>query len=535
MAYSFLPRAARLAKHRAAARWITARAGGDATDLGEIVADHLRHALDLAVALDAQSDLPQIRADLAAALLAASERTAIMQPARAIDQLEAALDLLGTEDTRRPAALARLGAALHTRGEVARAVEAFVAARESFLRQGDALAAANLVIPFAAALHEAGQEARARAALEEARPILEANPGPGLVELRTEDAVRLARVDDPPGALREADEALRLADSLGLPRPYRALMWRAIGLLAQKKPEGEAEFRAALDLAMAAGDTRFAMFAMAERAQTMESVEALAAIDEAAAFAARYGLTDDRLAWMRIDLLDFLGRTDELLEELPPLLARAVMRGDAGQRFSLEWVRALARMERMDGPVDVDDFKRQAVALGLGEHFVHGMRVRIPFLQGDYATARNVVVETLDGQPEDGTVTAVFFVTAAIAAGDLPLARRVLTRAYPESTPRLRGVLTKLARGLVLEAEGNLADARPLFEEAAEWLLARTRNLATREALFALGRTQVRQGEIEAGLANLREARAIAETLRTPRSIAEIDAAIDAAHIEMPT
>jgi tetratricopeptide (TPR) repeat protein len=209
------------------------------------------------------------------------------------------------------------------------------------------------------------------------------------------------------------------------------------------------------------------------------------------------------------------------------------MRGDAGMQFGLEWARAIVAVERMDRPVDLDDFKGQAMALGFGEQFVHGLRARIPYLQGDYAAARDVVVETLDELPEGETVTAVFFVTAAIAAGDLALARRVLARSYPESTPRQRGMLTKLARGLVLEAEGNLADARPLFEESAAWFRGRTRNLPAREALFALGRSQVGQGEIEAGLANLREARAIAETLRTPLSIAEIDAAIDAAHVEM--
>ena len=61
VAYSFLPRAARLAKHRAAAAWITAKAGGALGDLAEIVVDHLRRAEELADATGAADELTAIR------------------------------------------------------------------------------------------------------------------------------------------------------------------------------------------------------------------------------------------------------------------------------------------------------------------------------------------------------------------------------------------------------------------------------------------------------------------------------------------
>src|SRR6187200_2689870 len=82
VAYSFLPRAARLAKHRAAAAWITERAGDRLGDLAEIVADHLRRALDLATTTGAAEDLPAIRSELASALIAAADHAMRIQPAR---------------------------------------------------------------------------------------------------------------------------------------------------------------------------------------------------------------------------------------------------------------------------------------------------------------------------------------------------------------------------------------------------------------------------------------------------------------------
>jgi len=298
--------------------------------------------------------------------------------------------------------------------------------------------------------------------------------------------VHLARVDDPAGVLRAADAALSLADSLGLPQPYRALMYRALALISMRAPEGESEFRAGMERVMAAGDTRLGLFMLGELAQTRDGDQALDAINEAEAFAARYGLPGDRLDWMRIELLDFLGRWDEVLEAIPPVVARAESRGDVSTRFAMQWIRGLIELER-GVDVDVDGFTAQAVALGLGEHFTHGMATRHAYLAGDLATARKVVVETLDRLPDGETVTAVFFVTVALASRDLALAHRVLTRAYPESTPRMRGVLTKLARGLVLEAEGDFVAARALFEESAAWFRPRTASLPTREAVFALG------------------------------------------------
>jgi class 3 adenylate cyclase/tetratricopeptide (TPR) repeat protein len=528
VAYSFLPRLARLEKHRMAAAWITERSAG-AADQAEIVADHLRRALDLAMVLGAQDDEPQIRADLAASLLAASERTATIEPARAIAQIRAALDLLDPKDPRRAPALARQGTALHARYEMPQAVEAFEAARAAYAELGDEMAATSLVFRYVAALLDAGQDAKAQAALEEARPIFEANPGPGLVDLRIEQAIRGARVDDPDGTARAADDALQLAASLGLPRPYRAAMYRAIGLMGMTGRDADPEFRAALDETIAAGDTRLGLEALVERAQSMEGDDALAAIEEAAAFAARYGLPDDRADWSRVEHLSFVGRWDEALERVQSVLQRSEAKGDEATRFGMLWFRVWIDLERTGGQVDTEGLKAKAIGLGLGEHFTSALAVKVALLRGDLAGARNAVSEALERTPAGETVPAIILVEAALAAGDLPLARLVLTRSYPESMHRAKGVHTRIARALVLEAEGDFPEARPQFEASVTWLRPRTKSVPLRIALSGLGRTLVALGEPEQAMAAFREARSIAETLKTSYAIPALDAAIAAA------
>ena len=50
VAYAQLPRAARAARHVAAARWLEAKAGDRVGDIGEVLAHHYTVALDLAEA-----------------------------------------------------------------------------------------------------------------------------------------------------------------------------------------------------------------------------------------------------------------------------------------------------------------------------------------------------------------------------------------------------------------------------------------------------------------------------------------------------
>jgi len=106
----------------------------------------------------------------------------------------------------------------------------------------------------------------------------------------------------------------------------------------------------------------------------------------------------------------------------------------------------------------------------------------------------------------------------------------LLTKAYPEAgRSRGRGILSQLATALVLEAEGDIAAARPRFEAAADYFTEHGWVESNGDALAGLGRCQIALGEVDAGIANLRRAREIAEYLKIPQKIRDIDVAITAA------
>ena len=528
VAYSFLPRGARLAKHRAAAGWITDRAGAALGDLAEIVADHLRRALELATATGANEDLPAIRSELATALIAAGEHTRHVQPARAISQLRRALELIGADDTRRARVLEQLGTALVARSELAEGAATLEAAAQAYRGSGDELSAASLAFRQASAYRGSGDQPRAVAVVEAARPILEANPGQGLVDLHIEEAIHASYRDDHAGSVTAAEAALALAASLGLPKPYRALGQRGLARTAEHDPAGQPDLREAVDLAVAAGDTRFALTTLSNRAENMVRVdEALAAFDEALAFANRFGLSDAPLRAQRLEFLDLAGRWDEILEATPAMLAEAVAQGNAYNAFMLRM--GQVSIESARGlPTTPEGLTEEAIAIGFRPYIPGGTVAVAALVNGDTEGARRIVGETLDFVNDgEWTTNAVVHVQVALALGDLPLAHRVLAKSYPESGhSRGRGILTGLATALVLEAEGEVDAARPRFQAAADYFIEHGWAESSGDALAGLGRCQVALGDVAAGLANLRRAREFAANLKTPEKIQAIDAAI---------
>jgi class 3 adenylate cyclase/tetratricopeptide (TPR) repeat protein len=532
VAYSFLPRGARLAKHRAAAAWITEQAGSGLTDLAEIVADHLRRALDLAVAMGSEDEIPAIRSDLATALIAAGEHTRQVEPARAIGQLRSALELIAVDDARRPRVLAQLAEALMARSEFIEGSATLEAAAQAFRDNGDDLGAASLAFRQASAYRNIGDQPMAIAVVDAARPILEANPGPGLVDLHIEQSIQAAYRDDHAGAVTAANAALALAASLGLSKPYRALGQRGLARQATGNAAGEADLREAVDLAIAAGDSRYGLSTLSNRAESMARADdALAAYDEGIAFAERYGLSDAAIRGQRFEWLELAGRWDEMLEIAPAMLAEAAAQGNAYTTFMVRMATMGVEASRGPTTMPVDGLTEAAIAIGFRPYVPGGNIALAAFANGDPDGARRIIGETLafvaDGE---WTTNAVCQVQVALALDDLPLARRVLTKAYPETGhSRGRGILSQLATALALEAEGDKAAARPRFQSAADYFTEHGWVENSGDALAGLGRCQIADGEVDAGLANLHRAREIAVSLKIPRKIHDIDAAITSA------
>ena len=528
VAYSFLPRAARLAKHRTAAAWITQRAGSGLADLAEIVADHLRRALDLASTLGAEDEVPSIGSDLASALMAAADHTARMDPERAIDQFRQALELLGQADLRRPAALVALSRALSARVRPADAASALEEAVEAYRAAGDELAAAETSVEFARVLRNAGRGAQAEAVIDAIRPYLEAHPGSGLVDLYQDDAVNAAAHNDVGRVIEFASRSLTLAASLGLPTPYRALALRGQTREHLGDPRGIDEFHEATELAVSAGDTRFALVAMANRAGTLDHAgKALEAFDEATALAARFGLVDRTTRALRLDTLALAGRWDEVIEESPALLADAAFGGDAYSTFMARMTLADVKLGRGEVNDPLDDLMDAAAAIGFARYVPAGLVAVIAVERGEHERARQILVEAV-GLVGDGERLSNLNdnIDAAIRLGDLGLAQQLLAKGGRELEPSEGHQGNRLARATLLEAEGNAAGAAAKYQVSAAWFSEFGWLQMQARALAGLGRCRIKLGDSAGGVQALRQARDIASYLRSPPLLASIDRAI---------
>jgi class 3 adenylate cyclase/tetratricopeptide (TPR) repeat protein len=525
VAYSFLPRPARLAKHRGAAAWITQRAGGRLGDLAEIVADHLERALELAAATGSEDQLPAIRSDLATALLAAADHSIRMEPDRAVGQLRRALELLDAADRRRPDAFTALGHALRARTEQPEAARAFEAAIAGYRDIGESVLAAETALAAANALRMAGDGKRAIALITTARPVLQANPGRGLVDLHIDDARSASRVADSTAAINHANAAIDLAASLGLEPPYEAMVERAQARF--DTPEGRADFEEGVRRAIENGNNRYAAVAMANMASTLDNLpESLDLFGEAIATAARFGIADGPFRALRMDTLQEAGRWDDLLADASALLAEAIERGDAYTAFMVRLSRGAVEVERATLSEPGDTLLAEAAAVGLSPGLPAPMVALDYARRGDASAAKATILQAIAQLSEGHYLIGGFeHVRAALAVADAALARKVVDNMNPKSRGDGIAPLGDLARAVVLEAEGDLTEALRLFEATASfhdangWVWSLCRSLA------GVGRCRVALGSTEAGLEALRQAREIAARLGAKWELEAIDRA----------
>ncbi len=381
------------------------------------------------------------------------------------------------------------------------------------------------------ALGNGGDSARAEALVHAARPILEAHPGPGLVELLAREAWMVAATTNLEGTEMAAEAAFRLARELGLPRPYRAALALGLARTELHHPRAQETLQEGIELAMAAGDNATAMNAQAIRADILvehaHTSVALAGYDAVLAFAARYGLSDAHARGSRLDVLEISGRWDELLVEGSALRADAIERGDAWTALMASMQMAGAEAQRgVVSPLG-DNVLSEARAVGMQPGIGANMSAVVANLRGDRDEARRIIVDTIAAIPPNGWMFgAMDLVRVALELDDIPLARQVLAKSIPEDGPNIRHALTRLATALTLEAEGDLAGAldRYLATNARFERLGWPPTQVI--ALAGLGRTRIALGDTAAGLGDLLAARAIAEGLGMRPMLASIDASI---------
>ena len=322
VAYGALPRAARVAKHRAAAAWIAARSGGVNGRTAEIVAEHYVRALELASALGASADdLDAIRDPLVDALMGAADHAMGTSPAQAAVHARRALDQIGPDDPRRADALTTHGLAVLDVGHYQRAA----ISRGGTIAPGDqggAVAAASIAVPLSNALAEAGDAARASAMLDEARVALAESPGPTLLEVMAAQAMMAVRAGEPHAAGVLGRRIVELSEELGILPPPRALT--AMG--------GDANYVRAIEIADTTGDLRLSSrcrynFSVHFRGRAAAWLDV---INDSIAFDRTHGITNFSAYNLRASVsFNFLGRSAGVIDDLESIIAQAREIGDA--------------------------------------------------------------------------------------------------------------------------------------------------------------------------------------------------------------
>ena len=256
--YAQIPRAARAARHRAAAAWLERQAGERADDLADVLAYHFLQALELVRAAGQAEAAEELEANAIRYLALAGERALALDVERAEASLAKALELAPAGHPEHPSLLERWAQAAQQQSKLQETRAALEEALVLYRRQGASVAAGRVLTALAIVLVRLA-DPRAEETLGEALALLEAEPpGPELVAAYAELAGSRLVSSALPEAIAAAERALGLASELGLPEPARARGSRGAARASLGERQGIEDMRRALALALAQGQGRAA-------------------------------------------------------------------------------------------------------------------------------------------------------------------------------------------------------------------------------------------------------------------------------------
>ena len=174
VAYSQIPRAARVTKHRAAAAWIEELAGERIEDHAELLAHHYTEALRLSRAVGGDGELAELEAAAARTLVMAGDRALRLDVGTAEAYYQRALELVPADHQGRSRILAKVGEAAFLAARYPEAEAATREAIEGFRTQGDVLGSGQALARLGGILWYRGDTSGSHAAGKEAIEMLEA-------------------------------------------------------------------------------------------------------------------------------------------------------------------------------------------------------------------------------------------------------------------------------------------------------------------------------------------------------------------------
>jgi class 3 adenylate cyclase/tetratricopeptide (TPR) repeat protein len=536
VAYGQLPRASRAARHVAAAGWIESKAPERVEDLADVLAHHYTSALELARAAGDAERAAELEAPALRFLSLAGERALGLDTAAALASFERALALTPAEHPRRAEALARFGEAAFHAGRLAEAKDALEEAISAFQTAGDVREAARAMGTLGLVLRRLADPGWAELPAAAVALLEPLQPDPELVSALTELAVAEVLQGRAEAGLGYAEQALTLAERLGLGRPARALGFRAMARCNLGDRGGLDDFREAIVLATEAGQGREVAILHNNLGYALESVEGPAAslaVDRAGiAFAEARGLSEaaEGLTASTVDVLVATGEhkqalvlADELAGELEAsgnvsdlASVRAVqariltLRGQAGvMADTLDWLVTTAREA---GQVDATIIKLTAAALA-----------RAALGQDEQAAALVAEIEASPDVRENMNYGANLpaLSRTALALGNTQLAQRLATGLAPTTSYREHALTT--VNAALAEAHGDLEAAAEGYADAARRWQSFGVVPEQAFALLGQGRCLVQLGRTTEASTALQRAREIFLALQAAPALAEID------------
>jgi tetratricopeptide (TPR) repeat protein len=363
VAYGQIPRAARAAKHRAAAEWIEERAEERVGDLADVLAHHYIEAIQLTRAAGTAGEATDLEDPARRFLVMSGDRAMGLDLTRAEAYFAQALELTPPGQPERPHVLTRWASAARQTNHLTEAVAALEEAITGFREQGEIVEAGGAMVSLSVVLHDLG-EGRHRVALAEAATLLEGEPpGPELVWADAEMAGSAFADGDHREGVRWAEKAMALSRQLGLGDDVRALGSRGACRCSLGDLGGLEDMRRAIELGLERGlgrETATLYNNLGTILATIEGPEkTLETLRLGIDFAERRGIEEiaTLAAGSSLEALYDLGLWDELLE-LANRLAEKAAENQAS--WYLGWIRTIetdvlicrGRIEEADSILD---------------------------------------------------------------------------------------------------------------------------------------------------------------------------------------
>jgi hypothetical protein len=467
VAYAQIPRADRVRKHEAAARWIEEIAGDRVADQAEVLAHHYREALRLARSTGLET--PALEDGARRFLWLAAERASSLDVRRSDSLFAEALELT---PPGHPSRGRLLTASVELSGsERGARVDILDEAIEELRSAGDEPGLAKAMTVQSRQLWRRGDSDAAGCVLAEATALLQRHePGPELAYAYSFGAAQEAFRGRPHQALELSDKGLGLAERLGLDHlVLRMRQWRGLARCDLGDRAGLDDLRESLQSALEHGFSLEAGHGYSNYGSAVwlavSPEAALEVYREGAEFLTRRGLSYEA-TWQRAELTKILfdlGRWDELLavareveertDDQPMLVARIA-------RASV----LLYRGQRSPAAV----LARQVLPRARG---VRDSQIAVPALsvaalvEDDAPTALALVEELIAIEAIDNPLYPDV-ARACVRLGRPDLAERMI-RTDERASTRARHVGATV-KAVLAEARGERERATRLYAEAAE-------------------------------------------------------------------